>query len=139
MTIETTPPAFDATKYKNTTRDQWEAAAEAWHRWAPTLRSWLGPATDRMLDLAAVKSGSRVLDVAAGAGDQTLQIASRVGPGGSVLATDISPSILAFAAQEATRAGHTNVTTRAMDGERLDIEDATFDAVVSRVGLIYFP
>ena len=80
-----------------------------------------------------------VLDVAAGAGDQTLQAAGRVGPGGSVLATDISPAILRFAASEARRAGHTNVTTRAMDGETLELEDASFDVVMSRVGLIYFP
>ena len=139
MTTETTQPTFDATKYKNTTRDQWEAAASEWHRWAPTLRSWLGPATERLLDLAAVESGSRVLDVAAGAGDQTLQIAARVGPGGSVLATDISPRILSFAADEAKRSGLANVTTRAMDGESLEVGDATFDAVISRVGLIYFP
>jgi SAM-dependent methyltransferase len=134
-----TQPTFDAVKYKTTTRDQWEAAAEAWHRWAPTLRKWLGPATDRMLDLAGVASGARVLDVAAGAGDQTLQIASRVGPGGSVLATDISPAILAFAEAAAQHAGFGHVTTRAMDGEQLELEDATFDVVVSRVGLIYFP
>jgi len=132
-------PTFDAAKYKATSRDQWEAAAEAWHRWAPTLRAWLGPATERMLELAGVASGARVLDVAAGAGDQTLQIASRVGPGGSVLATDISPTILTFAAGAAERAGLGNVTTRVMDGEQLELEDATFNVVVSRVGLIYFP
>ncbi len=134
-----TQPTFDAAKYKTTTREQWEAAAEAWHRWAPTLRNWLGPATDRMLDLAGVASGARVLDVAAGAGDQTLQIASRVGPGGSVLATDISPAILAFATAGAERAGLGHVTTHAMDGEQLELDDATFDVVVSRIGLIYFP
>jgi SAM-dependent methyltransferase len=134
-----TQAAFDAEKYKTTTREQWEGAAEAWHRWAPTLRSWLGPATERMLDLAGVVSGARVLDVAAGAGDQTLQIASRVGPGGSVLATDISPAILRFAAAEAERAGLRHVVTQVMDGEQLELEDATFDVVVSRVGLIYFP
>ncbi len=135
----TTSTTFDPIAYKRTTRDQWETAAEAWHRWGPTLRSWLGPATERMLDLAGVGSGCRVLDVAAGAGDQTLQAATRVGPGGSVLATDISPTILAFAAAEAKRAGLSNVTTRPMDGENLDLEDASFDVVMSRVGLIYFP
>jgi SAM-dependent methyltransferase len=139
MTTQTTALAFDATKYKTTTREQWDAAAQAWHRWAPTLRGWLGPATLRMLDLAGVESGSRVLDIAAGAGDQTLQIASRIGPGGSVLATDISSEILAFAAAEARREGHANVSTRVMDGEQLALPDASFDAVVSRVGLIYFP
>lgn len=141
MTTQTTQTqtTFDAAKYKTTTREQWETAAEAWHGWGPTLRSWLGPATERMLDLARVAPGCRVLDVAAGAGDQTLQAAARVGPGGSVLATDISPAILAFAAAEAKRSGYANVSTRAMDGEHLELEDATFDAVVSRVGLIYFP
>lgn len=138
-TTTTTAPTFDATKYKETTRAQWETAADAWHRWGPTLRSWLGTATARMLDLADVVSGCRVLDVAAGAGDQTLQTAMRVGPGGTVLATDISPAILAFAAAEAKRGGHANVATRAMDGENLELPDASFDAVISRVGLIYFP
>src|SRR4051812_21504613 len=105
----TLPTSFDPNAYKRTTRDQWETAAEAWHRWGPTLRAWLGPATERLLDLAGVASGGRVLDIAAGAGDQTLQVAARVGPSGSVLATDLSPSILAFADEEAKRAGHTNV------------------------------
>ena len=75
----TTSATFDPIAYKRTTKDQWETAAEAWHRWGPTLRTWLGPATERMLDLAGVASGCRVLDVAAGAGDQTLQAATRVG------------------------------------------------------------
>ena len=139
-TTATAPAStFDAAKYKHTTRAQWETAAEAWHRWGPTLNGWLGAATTRMLDLAGITSGCRVLDVAAGAGDQTLQTATRVGPGGTVLATDISPAILAFAAAEAKRNGHANVETRAMDGENLELADASFDAVISRVGLIYFP
>jgi SAM-dependent methyltransferase len=134
-----TQTSFDPVQYKATTRAQWESAAEAWHRWGPTLRVWLGPATEQMLDLAGVQAGTRVLDIAAGAGDQTLQIASRVGPGGSVLATDLSPHILTFAAAEARRAGLGNVGTRVMDGEQLELPDDSFDAVVSRLGLIYFP
>ncbi|MGH9034122.1 MAG: class I SAM-dependent methyltransferase [Acidimicrobiia bacterium] len=130
---------FDPIQYKETTRRQWEDAAEAWHRWGPTLEVWLGPATGRMLDLAGVRAGSRVLDVAAGAGGQTVAAATRVGPGGSVLATDISPAILSYAQAEARRAGLANVETRELDGENLDVEGDTFDAVISRVGLIYFP
>jgi SAM-dependent methyltransferase len=132
-------PDFDPVAYKRTTHEQWDAAAEAWHRWEPTLRAWLGPATARMLDLARVGPGARVLDVAAGAGDQTLDAAARVGPRGRVLATDLSPEILTYAAQEAKRAGHENVEVRAMDGENLALNDASFDVVMSRVGLIYFP
>jgi SAM-dependent methyltransferase len=130
---------FDPVRYKETTRQQWDQAAEAWHRWGTTLRDWLGPATDRMLDSAGVGPGSRVLDVAAGAGEQTLTAARRVGPSGQVLATDISPRILELAAREAARQQLENVQTRVVDGENLDLPEASFDAVISRVGLIYFP
>lgn len=130
---------FDPAKYKETTREQWQAAAKAWNDWGQLLRAWLGPATEIMLDMAKIGPGDRVLDIAAGAGDQTLQSASRVGPNGYVLATDISPRILEFAASNAHTAGHTNVETRVLDGENLDVPESSFDAVISRVGLIYFP
>jgi SAM-dependent methyltransferase len=139
MNTTDTSPVFDPSQYKDTTRKQWDAAALAWHEWRHVLRAWLGPATERMLDLASVGTGCRVLDVAAGAGDQTLQIAGRVGPGGSVLATDISSAILEHTASAAREGAFGNVSTRAMDGEHLDLGDESFDAVVSRVGLIYFP
>jgi len=92
-----------------------------------------------MLDMAGIREGTRVLDIAAGAGGQTLRAASRVNGRGAVLATDISSNILAFVAEEARSAGLANVTTRVMDGENLDIEDGVFDAVISRLGVIYFP
>ena len=130
---------FDAAAYKRTTHDQWEQAADAWHAWGPTLEAWLGEATEVMLDLANVGEGDRVLDVAAGAGGQSLAAARRVGPRGAVLATDISPAILEHAAAETRRAGLANLATRVMDGEQLDVEPSSFDAAISRVGLIYFP
>lgn len=130
---------FDPAKYKSTTREQWQTAAAAWNDWGPLLRDWLGPATELMLDMAKVGPGSRVLNVAAGAGDEALQAADRVGPAGHVLATDISPNILEFAAANARRAGHSNVETKVMDGEEIDVPQESFDAVISRVGLIYFP
>ncbi len=137
-----TPPAggdFDSARYKRVTEQQWQAAAKSWHDWGPVLRAWLGPATETMLDMCRVDRGARVLDVAAGAGDQTLLAAQRVGPTGYVLATDISPQILEFALQSARKAGLLQVETRVMDGENLDVADGSFDAVISRVGLIYFP
>jgi SAM-dependent methyltransferase len=132
-------PAFDAKRYKSTTRDQWQSAAEAWHRWGPLLERWLGAATERMLDMARAGSGARVLDVAAGAGGQSIAAARRVGPRGRVLATDLSPNILDFASKAARAAGLANVETRVVDGEELDVGEGAFDAVVSRLGLIYFP
>jgi len=71
--------AFDPVAYKRTTTDQWQTAAEPWHRWGPTLEAWLGEATEAMLDMAGVGPGARVLDVAAGAGGQTLAAARRAG------------------------------------------------------------
>lgn len=92
-----------------------------------------------MLDMAVVSPGSRVLDVAAGAGGQTMVAARHVEPTGYVLATDIAPDILAYADQEARKAGFSNVETRVLDGENLDVEPESFDVAISRVGLIYFP
>ena len=56
-----------------------------------------------------------------------------------MLATDIAAGILEFAAQNVRRAGFSNVDIAAMDGENLDVPEGSFDAVVSRLGLIYFP
>ena len=137
--MTTIPRAFDPVAYKSTTREQWETAADSWHAWGPTLEAWLGPATELMLDMAGVAAGSRVLDVAAGAGGQTLSAARRAGADGAVLATDISPAILRHAGRAAADAGLQNVVTRVMDGEQIAVEPQTYDAVISRVGLIYLP
>lgn len=131
---------FDPIAFKQTTCKQWDGAAEAWNRWSPLLSRWLGPATETMFDMTGIGRGSRVLDVAAGAGEQTMAAARRVGPHGYVLATDLSSGILAHAAENARLAGFANVETLVKDGEALDeIAAKPFDAVISRVGLIYFP
>ena len=131
---------FDPIQYKATTRQQWEDYAQGWSAWAPLLETWLGAATERMLDMAQVRAGNRVLDVAAGAGGQGLAAARRVGPDGSVLATDLSPTILEHAARAAKEAGVDNLSTLELDGERLhELRAGSFDAAISRVGLIYFP
>ncbi|MDQ3643041.1 MAG: class I SAM-dependent methyltransferase [Actinomycetota bacterium] len=132
--------SFDPVQYKTTTRQQWEDAAEAWHRWGPTLETWLGESTERMLDAAGVTVGSAVLDIAAGAGGQTLAAARRAGPQGRVVATDISPTILTYAAKQAAEEGLTNVETVEADGEQLgDLANGSLDAAISRLGLIYLP
>ncbi len=134
-----TATRFDPVQYKTTTRQQWQTAAKAWNDWGETLRRWLGPATNTMLDMAQVEAGSRVLDVAAGAGDQSLQAAERCGPNGHVLATDISSNILDYAAAAAHAHGLAQLETRVLDGEDLELPPGSFDAAISRVGLIYFP
>jgi SAM-dependent methyltransferase len=130
---------FDPLKYKETTRDQWQSAAEAWHRWIPVVRRWAGPVTDLMLERAAVRPGGRVLDIAAGDGDQSLMAAERVGPTGFVLATDIAANLVALAAQTARERGLNHLEARVMDAENLTVEDDTFDVVISRFGLFFLP
>ncbi len=114
-------------------------SAERWSRMQAERSETLGPATEMMLDLADLRTGNRVLDVAAGTGDQTLLAAQRVGPSGYVLATDISTSMLNAAADAVRRVGLTNVETRVMDGENLDLDADSFDAVICRIGLHTFP
>jgi ubiquinone/menaquinone biosynthesis C-methylase UbiE len=104
-------------------------------------RGVAGPGNPDNVEMAQVSPGARVLDVAAGAGGQSIAAAKRVGSAGYVLAADISPNILQFASQAAKQQGLSNVETRVMDGEELEeeLEEGTFDAVISRVSLIYFP
>jgi SAM-dependent methyltransferase len=113
--------------------------AEAWRRGEAEREAFMAEASALMLDLAGLRPGSRVLDVAAGTGAQTLPAARRVEPGGSVLATDISASMLEQAAQATAVAGLTNVETLVADAQRLDIEPDSFDAAISRMGLMLMP
>ena len=131
--------SFDAKRYKETTREQWQAAAQAWNRWDPTIVRWVGAATEQLIDMMRVKPGDAVLDVAAGSGSQSLLLAARVGPKGRIVATDISSNILELALANARAAGFPNLEISVVDGEELAVDESTFDAVMCRLGLMYFP
>ncbi len=119
----------------------WESreAAEAWRQMRARDGGVFAAATARMLDLAGVAAGGRVLDVAAGTGEQTLAAARRVGPTGSILATDISASMLAVAADVLRQEGWTNVETLVADARRLELPPNSFDAAISRFGVMLIP
>lgn len=131
-------PSASDTAVQAAKRKQLIQMEQGWRDGEPLIRCWLGEATSAMLSMADVKPGAHVLDLAAGAGGQTLDIARRVGPRGYVLATDLSPDILQFAKRQAVDAGYRNVDILTSDGESLQIEDARFDAVVCRMGLMLF-
>jgi SAM-dependent methyltransferase len=131
--------APDADGFKVAMCEQWNRSAQGWNSESSKIRAWLTEATNAMVEMANVRPGMRVLDVAAGAGDQTLDIAKRVGPAGHVLATDLSPCILEFCKENARRVGCNNVETLAADGETLQVEEARFDAAICRLGLMFFP
>jgi SAM-dependent methyltransferase len=126
-----------ADTFKRDMRAQWDAAAAGWNRHGPAIRDWLRKPTDAMLEMAGISTGQTVLDLAAGAGDQTLDIAARVGAEGAVVATDISAGILSYALGNAIRAGHQNVRIHEADAEDLNLGEAMFDAAVCRLGLMF--
>ncbi|HEU4342197.1 MAG TPA: methyltransferase domain-containing protein [Candidatus Binatia bacterium] len=118
----------------------WESSqvVDQWSRNQAVRDESIGPATERMLDLAGLQNGHRVLDLAAGTGGQSLLAARRVGSTGYVLATDISAAMLNAAAEAAQRAGLANIETRVMNAERLDLGAESFDAVICRFALMLF-
>ena len=119
-------------------RRVWEGAAPGWARWEPEVDSWLAPATEAMLDMAGVGANARVLDLASGAGSQTLRAAHRVGTQGRVVANDISETMLRHLQDGARAAGLSNVTTLAGAAEDLDLAVESFDVVICRLGLMLF-
>jgi SAM-dependent methyltransferase len=133
-------PTQDPKHFKEAARERWDEAAPGWDAHGPEVRAWLARATEVMLAMAGVGPGARVIDVAAGAGDQTLDIARRVGARGHVLATDLSPALVARTRANVDREGHRNVVARVADGESLELgpEEGSFDAAVCRLGLMLF-
>lgn len=111
----------------------------AWSRGAAVRGREFEAATALMLDLGLLGSGDRVLDVGAGTGETALLAAERVGPTGSVLATDIAAPMLDVAAEALRRAGLSNVETRLMDARDLDLPSESFDAVISRLAIMLIP
>ena len=111
-------------------------ASTLWSQSAAARASFLRPATELMLELANLRPGSRVLDVAAGTGEQSILAAQRVLPGGSVLATDLSETMVKGAQQAAQEAGLHNIEARVMDAEHLELEADSFDAAISRLGVM---
>jgi SAM-dependent methyltransferase len=91
-----------------------------------------------MMELAHVAPGRRVLDVATGIGEPAMTAARRVGPGGSVVAIDQAPQMLAVARERMQEAGIHTVEFIEGDAEAVPLPPDSFDAVVCRWGLNFF-
>jgi enediyne biosynthesis protein CalE5 len=111
----------------------------AWRRASASRASYLADATARMLDLARIGPGHRVLVVGAGIGEEALEAAVRVGANGEVVATDVSAAMIAEAIRSVARARVTNVRCLVMDAQHLKFRAGTFDAVISRNTLMFIP
>ena len=120
-------------------RGTWESAAPGWVKWEAVVAAGLVDATEAMLDMAGVAADMRVLDLACGAGSQSLRAAERVGAGGHVLASDISGTMLAHVQETAKRNGIGNIETLECAAEDLPATQRPFDAAICRLGLMLFP
>ena len=112
--------------------DGWKRHWDIWEQAAQHLN-------ERLVDLARIRPGHRVLDVATGLGEPAFTAARRVGATGSVVATDLSPAMLSLAREEAIRLGLRNVEFQEMDAEEPDLPAQSFDAALCRWSLMFLP
>lgn len=129
----------EPTKVKELMRKEWGGAAPAWRKYDAMLQKTGAPVAELMLEAAQLAPGKRVLDVACGTGEPAIPAAERVAPGGSVLATDLAEEMLEVARDRAKAHSTGNIEFRLADGEELPVEDATFDAVTCRWGIMFMP
>ena len=131
--------AIDPVEFRAGQRESWDHAAAGWKKWSEWWDRYAASVCERLVELAGVEPGSRVLDVAAGYGEPALTAARKAGPDGSVVATDISAEMLAYGRERAAAAGVDNIEFLESDANSLDLPKESFDAAVSRWGIIFEP
>ena len=129
----------DAAEFREGQRKQWSSAASGWLKWQELMDRGVHVVSRKLVEMAGVEPGARVLDVACGLGEPTLTAAQAAGESGSVVATDIAPDMIALARDRAAEAGIQNVEFVEVAGNDLDFPDDSFDAAVSRWGIIFEP
>ncbi len=115
----------------------WASVADRWAEHADETDVRGKHITELMLERTAVASGDRVLELACGPGGTGLAAAERVGSGGHVVLSDVAAEMAAVAAARAATRGLTNVTTKTLDLEAIAEDDASFDVVLCREGLMF--
>ena len=131
--------SLDAVQFRDGQRQQWNSAATGWRKWSELIDESASGISERLVELAGIAPGSRVLDVAAGYGEPSLTAAKVAGPQGSVTATDISAEMIAFGRQRAAAAGLGNLEFVESDAAGLEFPGGSFDAALSRWGIIFEP
>ena len=129
----------DPTEFRDGQREQWDSAASGWTKWSELIDRSARTISDRLVELADIQPGSRVLDVAAGYGEPTLSAARKVGPDGEVVATDISAGMLDYGRQRAADEALENIEFVESDAASLEFPEASFNAALSRWGIIFEP
>jgi ubiquinone/menaquinone biosynthesis C-methylase UbiE len=132
--------SLDSKQYKEAERQSWDSVADGWQKWWKTIEIGAEKVSRRLIELAEIKPGSRVLDIATGIGEPAITAANQVGNSGHVLATDISSQMLSIAKQRAISLGLQQVVEfKEGDAETIDLSASTFNAVLCRWGLMFLP
>jgi SAM-dependent methyltransferase len=130
---------IDPTEFRDGQRTQWNTAAGGWRKWNDLIDASASGICDRLVELAGVQPGSRVLDIACGYGEPSLTAARATGAEGAVVATDIAPEMLAYGRERAAAMGVENIEFVESAAIDLDYPADSFDAAVSRWGIIFDP
>lgn len=117
----------------------WKRRSDAWERWSDLALVSMADLTESLFQAAGIEPQHRVLDLACGTGDTSLLLSPRVGPAGSVIATDLVAEMVESGRQRARRAKLRNIEWAVADMEHLPFADRAFDAVLSRLGIMYCP
>lgn len=130
---------LDPVEFRDGQRQQWNTASTGWRKWSALIDGATSGISERLVELAGIEPGSRVLDVAAGYGEPSLTAARKAGPEGGVVATDISAEMIAFGRERAAAAGLENIEFVESDAASLEFPEGSFDAALSRFGIIFEP
>lgn len=127
---------MDARLQLRVQRYGWDAAVAHYHAgWEAQLR----PAHNQILAMAGPAAGQRIIETACGSGLVTMRLAEAVGPTGYVLATDLSQGMIDDLQVRLDSNPLSNVETKRMPAEKLDVPDQAFDAAICALGLMYTP
>src|SRR4030081_1315065 len=118
---------------------QWSESAPYWEKHREIIREMFAPVTQALIEDAKVAPGQTVLDIATGPGEPALSLVGVVGPEGKVVGVDPAPEMVEAARREANRRGFKNTTFEVGFADHLPFPENTFDAVVSRFGVMFFP
>jgi SAM-dependent methyltransferase len=121
-------------EYRARQREAWAIGAAAWKRWWAPFEAGAERLSERIVHVAGVEPGMRVLDLCTGLGEPALRVARAVGARGSVVGADLARPMLEFARERASAAGLANVRFAEMEGEQLAFASHSFDAATFRWG-----
>jgi ubiquinone/menaquinone biosynthesis C-methylase UbiE len=119
--------------------NRWSGVAPFWEKHREVIRQMFRPVTHALAEDAQIGSRHTVLDIATGPGEPALTVAALVGPEGKVFGVDPIPEMVAASRRAAHHLGFRNTQFDVAFADHLPFPDDTFDAVVSRFGVMFFP